>query len=193
MGKGKTQQGSTLGTLCHCLVSPHCSALCCPESHQASTKHSIHNKEKQTLHHPSSLDVQRTRREIFVDCSELFAGGVLCWHLRTATENQKNLWAEDAIRRRCHRKDRFQNWWPCLTLISSAWEEMMRESYRWSRSALEQIIWFPCLTDRNPAAFLWLSSDILTWSQSINQSEALCLFWCVENVEGNVKAKSITA
>lgn len=92
MGKGKTQQGSseqlkTLRTLCHCLVSPHCSALCCPESHKASAKHSIHNKEKQTVHHPSSLDVQRTSREIFVDCSESLRSVVLtpC----TAAENKK--------------------------------------------------------------------------------------------------------
>lgn len=77
MGKGKTQQGAseqlkTLTTLCHCLVSPHCSAVCCPEFHKASAKRSVHNKEKQALYHPSSLDIQRALREIFVECSKRY-------------------------------------------------------------------------------------------------------------------------
>lgn len=79
-------------------------------------------------------------REIFVDCSEtyfLYFYNLLMSVVLTPLHCSRewgNLSAEDATCCRCHRKDRFQNWWPWLTLISPAWEEMMRESYRWSRS-----------------------------------------------------------
>lgn len=46
--------------------------MCCPEFHKASAKRSVHNKEKQALYHPSSLDIQRALREIFVDCSKRY-------------------------------------------------------------------------------------------------------------------------
>jgi len=75
-----------------------------------------------------------------------------------------------------------------LTLILSTWEEMEganRLTLIWCWSRLSD---FLCLTDRNPAATALPlhSSHISTWSWSINQFGALCLFLCLENVLANV-------
>lgn len=113
----------------------------------------------------------------------------LVW-LCTTVDIQKldNTWKGGIIHRWCHRRDYFQEWWPCWhwsSLHETRWKKLTGDAYL----MLEQIIWFQCLTDRNPAATLFLlhSSHILTWSQSINQSQASCLFLFLENVQANVK------
>lgn len=80
----------------------------------------------------------------------------------------------------CHRRDYFQTWrppWHWSRLHGRRWKTLTGDAYL----MLEQIIWFQRLTDQNPAAALFLlhSSHILTWSQSINQSLRLCVYFYV--------------
>lgn len=76
------------------------------------------------------------------------------------------------------RRDYSQKWWPCWhwsSLHERRWRKRTGDAYL----MLEKIIWFYCLTDRNPAATVLplQSSHILTWSQSINQFWGfVCIF-----------------
>lgn len=107
-------------------------------------------------------------REIFVWIFTIY-WGVLCWHLGTAAESKKTSQQKmqdgaAAIRKIVFRiDDPVWHWSPLHE--KRWWENPTGEA----GPMLGQMIWFPCLTDRNPVAFLRLSSDILTWSQSINQ------------------------
>lgn len=89
----------------------------------------------------------------------------------------------------CHRRDYFPRWrppWHWSRLRGRRWKTLTGDAYL----MLEQIIWFQCLNwpescccSFAPAQLTYLNLIYC----SINQSEALCLFLCLENVQANVK------